>query len=151
MKYSSVERGCDECALTCTPPLPPNRLQRSAFLLTNDLGGFSLVRYWKIMMICSMNSNTDFQKKIILKLNSLSNIHFFKFAIGCRFHIILPSKRTRFSLRQSNFQNFLGGAWTRTPLEARTSGARLVRLLVGSHPPAKKKTCLRPWSTYSVS
>ena len=49
------------------------------------------------------------------------------------FHIILPSKRTKCSLRQPNFQNFPGH-----PLEARASGSRLVLLLVGPHPPAKE-------------
>lgn len=42
------------------------------------------------------------------------------------------------------FFKFPGGACPRNPLETRASGARLVRILVGPHPPAKKpalRTC----------
>ena len=52
------ESRCDKCA--CNPTPPPLSLQRSTFLLTNDLVGLILAHYWKIMMFSTMN-NTDFE------------------------------------------------------------------------------------------
>ena len=73
-----------------------------------------------------------------LKFNGLSNAHIFKFAFGCLFSHHTAS-RTKCILGQPNFQNFPGRACPRIPLEPRSSGARLIRLLVGSHPPAKTR------------
>ena len=46
-------------------------------------------------------------EKSILKFKSLSNIHVFKFALGCLFSYH-TAFNTQGSLRQPNFQNFLG-------------------------------------------
>ena len=116
-----------------------------------------------IIMVCS--SNTDFQlylyfcpfkivtfsktvkylhkvfsvpKKFNLKFNGLSNIKNFEFPFGYLFSHRTAFKTHKMHSQTTWFQSkFPGGACPRIPLEARASGTRLIRLLVGSHPPAK--------------
>ena len=86
-----------------------------------------------------MQNSLWVKKNYILKFNSLSNIHVFKFAFGCLFHILL-SKHTKCSLRQPNFYNFPGECAPRHPWRF-----ALPAFVWSVSHPLGTNTCLRAW------
>ena len=74
-----------------------------------------------------------------IPFSSLSNTHVFKFAFGYLLSYHTAFKTHKMLSHTTKFSNFPGVDCPRSPLQARALGARLVRLLVGSHAPAKKK------------
>ena len=67
-----------------------NPVDNTDFQLYFYFCSFSIVTFSKAVKY--IHKVVSSPKKSILKFNGLSNIHIFKFAFGCLFHIILPLK-----------------------------------------------------------
>ena len=76
-------------------------------------------------------------KRSILKFNGLGNIHIFKFAFGCLVFTSYCLQNAHNAFSDNLIFKISLGACPHFPLKAHAPAARLLCLVVGSHPPQK--------------